>query len=96
MPFIILVPLALVVGVALGYILSENPPLRSKWVLTISDSNISTEGTTLETWKLSTTRELIAPFSIAEGFIACDATGRIVFSKSIPEEIRQQLRNTLV
>jgi hypothetical protein len=93
MPFLLLIPLAIVAGAFLGYLLSDNPPVHSKWALLISDGEITSEGGTIAEWKLSAVRETISPFTIDAGFIACDSDNRIVFSKSIPEEIRQKLRN---
>jgi len=95
MPFLLLIPIAIVAGVLLGYFLSDHPPLNPRWALIILYNDITSEGATLEDWKISTIRELIGPHKINDGFIACDGDGRIVFSDSIPAEIRQRIRNVL-
>jgi hypothetical protein len=95
MPFLILIPIALVAGMVIGYILSDSPPSNALWTIHISKGFCTFEGAPIDQWKKSSVINQLSRWDIETGFIAKNAESRIVFSETIPEEVRQQLRNVL-
>jgi len=95
MPFLILIPIALVAGLVIGYIISDSPPSDALWTIHISKGSYTFEGAPIDQWKKSSAIDLLSGWNIDTGFIAKNTESRIVFSESIPEDIRQKLRNVL-
>jgi len=95
MPFFIIIPLALVaVGLAVGYLVSDAPPLSRRWLVRITANVVTHEGPIL-TAKVKDIEHILSRFVVESGFVACDSDGNVVFSATIPEETHQQIRNVV-
>lgn len=86
---------SLVIVASLLLWLSTQPPLGAPLVIRIRNGKPRATRGCLPSHAHADLEEILRDHQAGRGFIARNGDGRVVFSRSIPESCRQQLRNVL-
>lgn len=86
---------ALGIVAALLWWLSTQPPLGAPLLIRIREGKPGTTRGGMSSHALADLEEILRDHQVSRGFVAKNGDGRVVFSRSIPESCRQQLRNVL-
>jgi hypothetical protein len=88
----LLVVISVVFAVEAGFI----PPLTTNTLIQIRSGAVRVEKGQLSARTLQHVTEILRESGVREGYIAITSARRVFFSRMIPSEIHQQLRNVLL
>ena len=92
----ILIPIALVLAAVIALWLRLVPPPFAASLLKFDGDKIQARKGILRPYARDQLVELLRDKRIGRGFIAVLRNGRVVFSRSVPAEMHQRLRNVLL
>lgn len=94
MPIVILIAIVMLVfgAIELGFI----PPLNAKIIVRIRNGSLVFEKGRLEGNVSEHVEAILRGARVSEGYVAITAGPRVYFSRQIPHDVHQRLRNVLL
>jgi len=91
-----LVACLLLLALLAGWYLEVMPPVRASLVIRIRGESLRVVRGGVRSHVVADLTAILLPAGITRGFIALNDNQRVIFSRHIPAELHQQLRNVLV